>query len=420
MMKKLLSMICAICMIFILLPTTIFAEEEAKTYNGLEYQISDADEVTITGFDGSYSNVIIPDMIDGKPVTTIGEYAFFYRQIMTSITIPNSIVTIEKGAFYDCRRLTNIAIPSSVISIGAESFTNCICLYSIFLPENLDITNTNILSSTSQVRYKLENDKITITQINLGENQNNVTIPETICGNEVVAVAESEQSKVGDHICKLSEATCIQKAKCNICGKELGDLASTNHNLEHVGAKDATTTEAGNIEYWQCRDCQKYFSDEEGITEISLEDTIIPKQVSEIIKGTEQSVTQGEKKAFSFTSNAAFNDFEFVKLDGNVLDPKNYTVKEGSTIVTLNSDFVSTLKDGKHTISIVSKTGEATTEFEVTKKEIVKNEDSSKKENSNTTNTGIIGNAGLWISMMISSLDAMLIGFVLKRKIINN
>ena len=90
------------------------------------------------------------------------------------------------------------------------------------------------------------------------------------------------------------------------------------------------------------------------------------------------------------------------------MDPKNYTVKEGSTIVTLNKDFVSTLKAGKHTIGIVSETGEATTEFEVVKKEAVKV--------SNKTNTGLIGNAGLWISMMVSSLDALLIGLVLKRK----
>ncbi|MGM9947793.1 hypothetical protein [Floccifex sp.] len=103
-----------------------------------------------------------------------------------------------------------------------------------------------------------------------------------------------------------------------------------------------------------------------------------------------------------------------MKLDGETLDSKNYTVKEVSIIVTLKSDFVSTLKVGKHTISIVSETGEASTEFEVVKKEVVK--DTSKKDNSNKTNTGIIGNAGLWISMMASSLDALLIGLVLKRK----
>ncbi|MGM9962859.1 MAG: InlB B-repeat-containing protein [Holdemanella porci] len=179
---------------------------------------------------------------------------------------------------------------------------------------------------------------------------------------------------------------------------------NNRHSFEHFDAKEASFTEAGNIEYWYCNVCEKYFSDAQGTKEISLEDTILSKTVPEIIKGKGQSVIEGTKKALSFTSNAPFNQFKQVKLDGKTLDSKNYTVKEGSIVVTLNSDFVSTLKAGKHTISIVSETGEATTEFNVVK-------DTSKK-----TNTGIIGNAGLWISMMVSSLDALLIGFVLKRK----
>ena len=181
-----------------------------------------------------------------------------------------------------------------------------------------------------------------------------------------------------------------------------------NHILEHISAKDATASKEGNIEYWHCTVCDTYFSDKDGKNEIELKDTVVSRKAPEIIEGKGQSVNQGEKKALSFTSNASYNEFKYVKLDGKVLDYNNYTVKEGSTIVTLNKDFVSTLKAGKHTIGTVSETGEATTEFEDVKKEAVKV--------SNKTNTGLIGNAGLWISMMVSSLDALLIGLVLKRK----
>ena len=78
----------------------------------------------------------------------------------------------------------------------------------------------------------------------------------------------------------------------------------------------------------------------------------------------------------------------------------------------LNKDFVSTLKSGKHTIGIVSETGEASTEFTVNKKTSVIKPSSDK----NTTNTGLISNIGLWISLMFTSLDAMIIGFVLNKK----
>ena len=208
------------------------------------------------------------------------------------------------------------------------------------------------------------------------------------------------------------EATCTKKAECVICGEKYGELDLDNHNLKHTVAKEATATETGNIEYWQCIDCEKYFLDEEGTKEIQFEDTIISKKAPEIIKGKGQSVNQREKKELSFTSNASYDDFKYVKLDGNELDPKNYTVKEGSTIVTLNKDFVSTLKSGKHTIGIVSETGEASTEFTVNKKTSVIKPSSDK----NTTNTGLISNIGLWISLMFTSLDAMIIGFVLNKK----
>ena len=208
------------------------------------------------------------------------------------------------------------------------------------------------------------------------------------------------------------EATCTKKAECDICGEEYGELDLTNHDLKHINSKEATASEEGNIEYWTCKGCEKYFLDEEGTKEIQFEDTIISKKAPEIIKGKGQSVNQREKKELSFTSNASYDDFKYVKLDGNELDPKNYTVKEGSTIVTLNKDFVSTLKSGKHTIGIVSETGEASTEFTVNKKTSVIKPSSDK----NTTNTGLISNIGLWISLMFTSLDAMIIGFVLNKK----
>ena len=159
---------------------------------------------------------------------------------------------------------------------------------------------------------------------------------------------KSEHTDVApkDHICDIcgatlsehtgGEATCVGKAICEYCGEEDGELDGTNHNLEKTPAKDATVTETGNKEYWHCTDCGKYFADENGTNELKLADTVIAKLPPEIIKGAGQSITEGEKKELSFTSNAAFSDFIRVELDGKTLDEKNYTVKEGSTVVTLS------------------------------------------------------------------------------------
>ena len=91
-----------------------------------------------------------------------------------------------------------------------------------------------------------------------------------------------------DHKCdycgkKLTEhtggkATCMDKAKCEVCGAEYGELAPKNHtNLKHFPAKAATKTTEGNIEYWYCEGCGKYFSDKDGTKEIKKADTVTVK-----------------------------------------------------------------------------------------------------------------------------------------------
>ena len=191
-------------------------------------------------------------------------------------------------------------------------------------------------------------------------------------------------------------ATCVELAICDTCGQPYGELDSTNHNLEKVPAKAATVTETGNEEYWHCLDCGKYFSDENGENEIELADTVIAKLPPEIIEGKGQSVTEGEKKELTFRSNAAFCDFLRAQLDGKTLDEKNYTVKEGSTVVTLKADYVATLSAGEHTIGIVSESGTATTTFTVNAKAVADNDTKSPK-------TGDNSHILLWIALLFVS-----------------
>ena len=221
------------------------------------------------------------------------------------------------------------------------------------------------------------------------------------CGNVIDKAAHSG-----------GEATCVSKAVCEVCKAQYGDVDATNHKhteirdakpateqekgytgdtwcidcnkkittgseiamLEHkltlVEAKDATVTEQGNIKYYYCENCGKYFADEAGTKEISLSETVIQKFPPEIIEGNNATVNNGEKKSLTFRSNAAFADFIRVELDGKTLDEKDYTKAEGSIIVTLNNNFVSTLSVGEHTLGIVSESGTATAKFTVKASEI--------------------------------------------------
>ncbi len=78
--------------------------------------------------------------------------------------------------------------------------------------------------------------------------------------------------------CFGGKATCAEKAVCEVCGKAYGELDPKNHtNLQHISAKAATEDAEGNIEYWHCGGCDKYYSDKDGTKEIAKADTVTAK-----------------------------------------------------------------------------------------------------------------------------------------------
>ena len=78
--------------------------------------------------------------------------------------------------------------------------------------------------------------------------------------------------------CSGGTATCTQKAVCEVCGKAYGELDPKNHtNLQHISAKAATEDAEGNIKYWYCEGCGKYYSDKDGTEEIAKADTVTAK-----------------------------------------------------------------------------------------------------------------------------------------------
>ena len=185
------------------------------------------------------------------------------------------------------------------------------------------------------------------------------------CANESCDVTDNaEKNGYAEH--SGGKATCTQNAVCEFCKASYGSPDQNNHtDLKHIDAKAATAAEEGNIAYWYCDGCKKYFSDKDGTKEIAKADTVTAKLPPKITAGDGAAVTQGEKKELTFTSDASFADFVRVELDGTALEEKNYTKREGSTIITLNRDFVATLSVGEHTLAIVSQHGTATAKFTV-------------------------------------------------------
>ena len=134
--------------------------------------------------------------------------------------------------------------------------------------------------------------------------------------------------------CSGGTATCTAKAVCTVCGAEYGELDAKNHaDLKHVPAKAATRTAEGNIEYWHCEACEKYFSDADAKNEITQAQTVIPKRQSSgrnysyyTIKATagaggsispsgNVSVREGRDQTFTITPDQGYAVSD-VKIDG--------------------------------------------------------------------------------------------------------
>ena len=173
------------------------------------------------------TSVVIPE-----GVTSIGEFAFQNCTGLTSITIPDGVTSIGMTAFYGCRSLTSINIPEGVTSIGAFAFFECAELTSIKIPSSVTSIGDFAFSGCN--------------------NLNEITVP--------------------------CDSTLTKKA--------FGDAAEKvtyRHSLVKTDAKDATYTEDGNVEYWTCEHCKKYFLSDDTNAEtakaVELSEIMIPALV---------------------------------------------------------------------------------------------------------------------------------------------
>lgn len=101
-----------------------------------EYEILDGG-VTITKYTGNSTDVIIPDEIEGTPVTKIGFLSFEAKFDVVSVTLPETTEVICEGAFMDCSSLVSINIPESVTSIERSAFAACTSLETLVIPSSV-------------------------------------------------------------------------------------------------------------------------------------------------------------------------------------------------------------------------------------------------------------------------------------------
>ena len=168
--------------------------------------------------------------------------------------------------------------------------------------------------------------------------------------------------------CYGGAPNCTQRASCILCGAKYGKTDPTCHaSLEKLEAIAATAAANGRVECWHCTACDKYFADANGKTELTAENTVTEKVPPSIIQGNDARWKKGESSTLTFRSDAAFEDFAEVLVDGAVLPSESYEKRngEGNIIVELRESYLEQLAEGEHTLVIRSARGDATTHFTV-------------------------------------------------------
>lgn len=339
--------------------------------------------------------------ITGKP-TAPGNYVF-------TVTASNGVESDSKSF--------SISVVDPIYSIqnsGDISFTDAIEGYT---PEVKTIMITNdgnqpiTLNQPSSTSFDV--GTLSKTELNVGETaeftvqpmngllagsyEEDIVITGTNNGKSV-STKVNVKFNVKHNAVKVErkDPTCTEKGNieywyCEACRKYFQDealtkelkqeetiLPATGHNLTKVDEKKPTVDAAGNIEYWYCEVCNKYFSDEKAEHEITLEDTIIAK-LPKFVSGANQEWTKGSKEGLTFKIDTDIKEFKKVLVDGKELKDTDYDIKSGSTILTLKPSFLDTLSAGKHKIRFEFNTGSVEAYFTVKDKE-----NSSQTESANT------------------------------------
>lgn len=130
-----IGILLVVCLLATAFACTPEASENPITLDFI--YVDHGNTVGISGYTGLGGNIVIPQSIDSKRVTSIDRWAFSRSNNLTGVTLSDGIVTIEESAFFGCESLTSIAIPGSVTTIGETAFFGCSSLANITIPSSV-------------------------------------------------------------------------------------------------------------------------------------------------------------------------------------------------------------------------------------------------------------------------------------------
>ena len=345
-----------------------------------------------------------PAIENGAPIGTTLEY-----------TDPISVTGVEGQSI--TMTITAIAVGSDMQDSEAKAFT-----YTIAIPNPTPVVEAPIISAQPQSASVKAGEKATFTITAAGTD---VTYQWKIDRNDGNGFVDISGANNASYITGVTDKTCngfrYQCVVSNSAGAVTTDTVTltvteepttepteepTTEPTEKPTTEEPTTepTEEPTTEPTEEPTTEPT---EEPTTEPTTEPDPAPVQYK-IIEGANSSWTQNSDGNLVIKGDGEISKFRNVKVDGVVVDKKNYTVTEGSTIITFKADYLKTLSVGSHTFEIIWTDGSASTSFT-----IVKNaSDTDDKQ----TKTGDDFDLTLCIALLMASLTGAVVTLDRKRK----
>lgn len=364
---------------------TTSTEEAGVTVGGFRYVAAENDTVKITGYSGDNTDLLIPDRIDGKPVSAIGESAF-YVDDFTSVSLPGSVTIIEEGGFKYCDELVTVEFrESGLITIGARAFDGCDALKNIVIPETVTtIEEGAFINSRSLKTITIPAGVTTLGDgIFYNSGISNVVISEglTIIGERMfMGCDELTSVKLPDTIKEIRESAfshCSNLKTITIpkAVKNIGESAFYATRLKYIicyqDSYAYTYAKSNNIEikllgpHFKASEVSLYNGGKKTLKVVNSTGTVKWKSSnSKIVKVSQKGVITAVKKGKA-TIYVTGKDFKVtckVTVKELFLNKKKTTITEGKKVALKLTGASSTpiWKTSSSTVATVSKKGVVT------------------------------------------------------------
>lgn len=284
----------------------IWQAEEGKAEDlvsgDFKYMVNEDTEeetITITGYTGTDSNVVIPEKIDGKKVVKLGSRAFFKNQYLTAVTIPSTVTAIGHVAFTNCKKLTTVSLPSELKMIDYDAFAYCHSLKTVDFPEGMELIGNSAFSncdsldaieipaSVKDIAGSAFGGCSALESISVKEG-NTVYDSREDC-NAIIQTAENKlflgcvNTKIPDDITEIAEYAFF----CGAAPRHLKIPASVtkmgnNSFFDATGSIESISVEEGNPVYDSRNDCNALIKTADNELYLGCKNTKIPEDVTKI------------------------------------------------------------------------------------------------------------------------------------------